>query len=68
VRHMDPTLWIVLVVVVAFFIGAILIYRRRVGVGRSGDDVDRRRPSGAEANAYHKKISGGNYGGGGGAA
>ncbi|HEY9351239.1 MAG TPA: hypothetical protein VIP75_11150 [Acidothermales bacterium] len=55
-----------LVVVVAFFIGAILIYRRRVG--RSGDDVDRRRPSRAEANAYHKKISGGNYGGGGGAA
>lgn len=65
---MDPTVWIVLIVAVAIVVGAILVYRRRTGTGNSADGLDRRRPSAAETNAYHKKISGGNYGGGGGAA
>jgi len=61
---MDATLWIAVVVVVALLIGVTLVYRRR-GAGNSSD-IDRRHASQAEANAYHKGISGGNYGGGGG--
>lgn len=61
---MDPAVWFVLVVAVAFVVGAILVFRRRASTGDAAADSERRRHSDAEANAYNKGVSRGGGAGG----